>query len=124
MIRAKVLKMQVIPASNEYRQGIKGSSTATYYKGGAVHRRNGFGGERIISPTRLILIAEVASNSVNVFVDSLFREELGKLTQKRIRTICNAVPAYVWLEPNENFRGDVYYVLAQESFTAWLARMR
>ena len=123
MIKAKTLRMRIVPAIAEYRQRVKGASTAMYCKGGVMHRRNGFGGEWITRPTRLILVVKVEGSEIDVCVDLLFREELGKLTQKRIREICKAVPAYVLLERNESFRGSVYYVLAQESFTEWLERM-
>ena len=124
MSNALVCGLRIVPATSYYSQGIKGRSTSTYVKGGKVHKRNGFGGERVYSPTRLVLDVTVDGQIEEVCVDGLFRSEFERLTEKRVAAICKAVPAVVTLEKRETFKGEVYYVLSDVSFREWLHRVK
>lgn len=124
MIYAKTLGLRIIPAAADYRQHVKGGSTAHYYRNGSIHRRNGCGGEWVITPTRLVLIAETADGRYDVRVDTMFREEFGRITQKRIKAICGSIPPTVCLEKYVGYNGNSYFNLSSESFEEWLSGMR
>ena len=116
MVIAQVCGMRIIPATYSYEQRIPGRSTATFVKGGKVHRRNGFGGEQVYSATRLVLDVAVDGRMEEVFIDKLFRSEIGNLTAKRVAAIFKAAPDRVALEKCESFNGFVYFVLTDDTF--------
>lgn len=120
VVSAKVVGIQVTPPDSEYHQGYKGGWSGQFYSGGAIHQRNGFGGQRDITPKRITLQVEVGDRVSDVWVDRDFRFALGKLTPKRTQAIIESLPDEVMLYENENRRGERFYCLTETSFNEWL----
>ena len=92
IVTGKVLGLNVAPSSADYHQGKKGRQSGRYYSGGSIHVKNGFGGQLDLTPKRLTLLVEVGGIVFDVWVDCLFRSEIGKLTPRRTKAICESVP--------------------------------
>ena len=123
IVTGTVLGLNVAPSSADYEQGKKGRQSGRYYSGGTIHVKNGFGGQWNFKPKRLTLFVNVGGKVYDVWIDSLFRNEIGKLTPQRTKAICEAVPEVVNLYENVNRKGEKFYSLTEMSFTDWLNRL-
>ena len=124
IVTGKVLGLNVAPSSADYHQGKTGRQSGRYYSGGSIHVKNGFGGQWDLTPKRLTLMVAVGNKVADVWVDSLFRRELGNLTPKRTRAICESVPDEVALHENISRKGIKFYCLTEESFQSWLRDLK
>ena len=124
IVTGKVLGLNVAPSSADYHQGKKGRQSGRYYSGGSIHVKNGFGGQLDLTPKRLTLLVEVGGIVFDVWVDCLFRSEIGKLTPRRTKAICESVPDEVTLYENISRKGIKFYCLTEESFQSWLRDLK
>ena len=120
IVSGRVLGVNVADSDSTYCQGFKGGWSGSYASEGVIHVRNGFGGQRDITPKRIYLTVQVENKMVDVRVDRDFRYALGNLSPKRTQTIIDTVPELVSLYENVNRKGETFYCLTDESFNSWL----
>ena len=120
IVTGRVVGVKVTEAKTDYLQGIKGNRMGRSYHHGVVHVRNGFGGQFDFTPKRITVLVEVGNETTEVWVDQEFRYEIGKLTKKRTKAICEATPNVVELYENESKKGEKFYCLTEATLKKWL----
>ena len=99
-------------------QGIKGGGVPgrTYYSKGRRIEQEGFGYGRSITPSKLVLYAESDKHSFEIRVDPYFKENVGKLTEKRRNKIKNAMPDEIRIHKEA---GESFYRADESDLKAW-----
>lgn len=73
-----------------------------------------------IKPSRLTLSIGVDGKRYNTWVDKYFKDNVGRLTEKRIDIIETNMPETVEVIECEGSKIGKYYVVSEESMDAWL----
>ncbi len=118
-IKAKCLSLEYKPGDYYTSQGhkkgsrIKQSGDYTCFP-----QDTGWG--KNIKPSRLILQIGVEGKRYETWVDSYFKNNVGRLTEKRIDRIEANLPEVVEVMECEGSKVGKYYVVSEESMDAWL----
>lgn len=92
------------------------------YKNGYKKTNRGTGWASNVKPSRLVLTIEIEGDYFEVWVDRYFKDSVGKLTEKRVIAITNAMPSVVNVHECTTYSGDIYYVADDACLDAWKNR--
>jgi hypothetical protein len=107
--------------SYELTQGVKGGSAGKSI-GGKFFRSRGYGWGEHIEKSKLILHVIVLKERFEIWVDYFFKDNLGRLTEKRRVLIEQTMPKTVEVEEAEGQKGTKYYEVSEADLEAWLTR--
>lgn len=102
-------------------QGVK-KGTKTKYKNGYIHSPRGFGWGNNYKPSHLTLILDIDGSRGYSWVDGYIKDNVGKLTQKRVNKMEAAIPDTVKVEEYHRQDGTPYYVVDDKDMDAWINR--
>ncbi len=121
IMKAKCLGLKHETGDFYLTQGVK-QGTKTTYKNGYTHSPRGCGWGNNYKPSRLTLILDVTGNRGYSWIDGYIKDNVGKLTQKRVNKIEAAMPDTVEVEEYPKQDGGVYYVVDDKDMAAWIER--
>ena len=101
-------------------QGHKGYERSYRSSSGRYVSQRGYGWATECKGSKLILEVQVGEDIHDVWIDRFFKDNLGRLTEKRRMAIRYTTPAQVPLEENYTRTGSVYYKVPDEFMNAWL----
>ena len=103
-MKAKTLGMRYEEGDFAVSQGVKGGGVdgRSYYKGGSRHMQQGFGWEKVVTPSKLILEVEYDGKYAELWVGGYFKTNLGRLTKKRRQKLRDAMPNKIGVHKAEN----------------------
>lgn len=120
-MQARCIDLYYQPGDYKTVQRIKGGVGGTsYYKKGKIHQPQGFGWEKQITPSKLILAVENGGECYEILVDKFFKKSVGRLTEKRRNKIRECMPETISIEQYENSKGRNYYVATEADLDKWL----
>jgi len=116
MIRVNCIYMKYIPGDCSIVQGIKGGGCPekSYYKKGRRITQKGFGWGTSVVPSQYILYTKADDKSIVVDVGFYFKNEVGRLTERRRGLIEENMPEQV----NMVNKGS-YYEVSGDDMDAW-----
>jgi len=103
-----------------YSNGYKSSARTGYVGNGYFSDNNGFGWGTTMRPSKLTLVANVDGVMTEVWIDHFFKDNWGRLTEKRVNSIRATMPQFVLLHEHTSFAGNRYYTLDENYAEAWL----
>lgn len=119
MKKYNTVSMQYIPGEYYITQGHKGYECNHYTQYGRYVTQRGFGWASESKPSELILYLESEEESLAVRVDSYFKENVGRMTQKRIDRIIAAMPDEVNIEKRTSNFGNDYLAVSEHDLNEW-----
>ncbi|MBO3319848.1 hypothetical protein CYK62_00870 [Clostridium perfringens] len=120
-MNAKCISLSYKESDFNISQGIKGGGVygKSYYKKGKIHHEQGFGWEKQITPSRLILTVKIEDSYYEIWVDRFFKDTIGKLTKNRREKLFQSMPEIINVERFEKNNGDVYYIADENDLYKW-----
>lgn len=104
-------------------KGVK-KGTRTTYKNGYVHSPRGSGWGDNYKPSHLVLTIKVKGRVVDTWIDRYFKDNVGRLTEKRRNKIIDTMPEEVKVEEYEKQDGSLYYVVEDHDLEKWAKRSK
>ncbi|WP_310602527.1 hypothetical protein, partial [Anaerosporobacter sp.] len=104
-------------------QGYKAGARNCYNSNGYYVSPIGFGNATVCKASKLILRVEVDGLFRDVWVDRFFKDNLGRLTEKRRCAIMHTMPDSIVLEENLSRNGELYYTTSENDMNLWLNRV-
>lgn len=89
------------------------------YKNGYKKTNEGNGYASNVKSSKLILTIEVDGQYHETWIDKYFKENIGRLTEKRVGIIEDTMPETVQVEENESTSGKTYYTVEEKSLDKW-----
>lgn len=122
-LTAICIQLRYEPGDYHIGQRVKGGSNGvTYYKKGYIRTTQGYGWEKCIRPSKLIISIQVDNRIYDVWIDRYFKDTIGKLTAKRIDAIKQAMPETIQVYECETRSGDIYFNIEESELDAWRIR--
>lgn len=120
-MKAKCISLSYIPGSYSISQGVKGGGTpgCSYYRNGAYHEMQGFGWQKDVAPSRLILTVQHKHGYSEIYVDRFFKDTVGRLTEKRRGKLKRAMPEEIEIHRNG---GNSFFQADEKDLYAWKDR--
>ena len=76
----------------------------------------------IVERSKLILYAASGNENLEFWIDRFFKDQIGRLTEKRRMLISQEMPQFVNVEPAIGQKGTKYYVVSKDDLNEWLIR--
>ncbi|MHB8129264.1 MAG: hypothetical protein ACYDEX_09725 [Mobilitalea sp.] len=105
-------------------QGYKEGTKSYYNINGYYVNPIGYGNATVCKASKIILKVEVDGVFYDVWVDRFFKDNLGRLTEKRKLAIMHTVPETINLEENFTRNDNVYFIAAEDDMNLWLNRVK
>jgi hypothetical protein len=102
-------------------QGVK-KGTRTTYRDGYVRSPRGCGWGNNFKGSKLILFLEVEGKRESAWIDNFFKDNIGRLTEKRRDIIEQTIPATIEVKEYEKNDGSTYYIVDDADMVRWLRR--
>lgn len=120
-MKAKCISLRYEAGDYSTGQGISGGGIPerSYFNKGKVHQQQGFGWEKQITPSRLILIVEINGSYHEIWVDRFFKDSVGKVTAKRIEKLDENMPEKIRVNEYEKADGGIYYTVDENDLYKW-----
>ena len=123
ILPAKLLGIKVIKGNFNLVQGIKKGQKSNRSFKNLGHGLGGFS-----QPAQIHLYATVTNDrgdeEFEIMVKKDFRSHFRRFSQKILDLIEQEVPINFQVEVRQNNRGDYYYAVAPDDFTAWTDRIK
>lgn len=117
---ANCISVRYEPGEYQTRQGYKGGGSGqSFYKNGYYHNTQGFGWAKCYKPSKLILFVERKNKVHEIWIDHYFKDNVGKLTSKRVSAITNSMPETIHIEKCESMNGGSYYIADEADLALW-----
>ena len=120
-MKALCQKVEYRAGSFELIQGVNGHSEGKS-KGGKFFVNRGHGWGEHIESSKLILHATIRGKQSEIWIDHFFKDNLGRLIERRRILIGRTMPEAVDVKRAEGQKGTKYYVVSEDDLNAWLAR--
>lgn len=122
-MKAKCLGISYESGDFYLTQRVK-KGTRTTYKDGYIHSPRGSGWGDNYKPSHLVLTVEVKGRVVDTWIDRYFKDNVGKLTEKRRNKLAATMPDKVKVEEYEKQDGSLYYVVDDDDLEEWAKRAK
>ena len=120
---AEVLNLRYEPGYFAVTNGHKGYEKSHYSALWGYVEQRGYGWATECKSSKLVLAAVVEGAYYEIWVDHYFKENLGRLTEKRRKVIEATCPKQITVEENESRSGALYYTACELDMRAWLQRV-
>ena len=115
----KTISITFEPGEYNITQGHKGYERKRY-KDGRYINPTGFGWATECKPSRITVGVDVNGSYTEIWVDRYFKDNWGRLTNKRVKAIKATLPDEINVLKNETYSGDIYFTIDEESLESWL----
>lgn len=120
MKTAKCLQIRYEEGDYYTSQRIKNGSMVKSTGNGYTQYPQGNGWAKNLKGSKLILFIEVDGNVYDTWIDQYFKDNIGKLTEKRREIIERTMPVLVEVDEYERRDGSKYCIVDEESMNKWL----
>lgn len=122
-MQARCMKIVYKRGSYELCQGVKGYQ-AGRMSGGKWFSNRGYGWGEYIESSKLILHAQVRGKKEQIWIDRFFKDELGRLIERRRVLIQKTMPEFVSVRRAVGSGGTKYWTVTEKDLGLWLSRIR
>lgn len=120
LIKAKTITLRYEEGERYTSDGIpKHKQGKNYFKNRKYIMTDYTGHQYTTKPSRFILLIEVNEQIVETWIDKYFKDNVGRLTEKRRMAIRDSMPETVLVEQFESRDGKQYYVVDESCLDQW-----
>lgn len=121
-LRGECRSVSYQPGSYETVKTSAGIEPDTVRINGIRYANRGTGFAERITPSQLILYAEVRGRLAAIYIDRYFKEKWGRLTAKRREAIQATMPEVIAVSEHMSPTGGRYYEALDDALAQWLTR--
>lgn len=119
-MKAKTITIEYEPGEYYITQGHKKNERKHRNSYGQYVNPTGYGWGTVSKSSKLTVNVIVNEKHETVLVDRYFKENLGRLTTRRIDAIERTMPEFLEIEGHTNCYGDEYFIVNETSMEEWL----
>lgn len=120
-MEATVISTRYVPGDFAITNGHKGHER-NHYRDGKYVCPTGYGWGREYKPSKITVTVRTDSGNAEVWVDQYFKNNLGRLTTKRVNAILETAPNVIEVVECAGASGFNYYSAAGRSLYDWLKK--
>lgn len=123
MVKGSVISLRYEAGYYALTNGHKGYERSHYSPGGGYVNQRGYGWASECKGSKYILEVAAGGEIYEVWVDRFFKDNLGRLTEKRRFAIEQTIPEFIGLEMHEGRNCGTYCTAAEADMQEWLSRV-